>query len=191
MIYKTDEITVRKLEKEDEQLLVAWLSDPQVLQFYEGRDRPHDLEMVREHFYVDDELHRCVFEFAGKPIGYIQFYPLEKEFRRKYGYLNKDEKIYGMDQFIGETKYWDQGIGKKLGKSMIEHLTNREKIDKIAMDPQTWNERAIACYEKCGFKKIKRLKEHEKHEGRYRDCWLMEYSREFSCSINLRKRVKN
>lgn len=176
LIYKINKITVRKLEKADERLLVSWLSDPRVLQFYEGRDRPHDLEMVREHFYVDDDECRCIVEFDGKAIGYIQFYQLDKDARMEYGYLNPDEKVYGMDQFIGEIEYWDQGIGKKLVKSMVEHLTNHEKVDKVAMDPQTWNERAIACYEKCGFKKIKRLKEHEKHEGRYRDCWLMEYS---------------
>ena len=42
-------------------------------------------------------------------------------------------------------------------------------------DPQAWNERAIRCYEKCGFKKVKLLPKHELHEGEYRDCWQIEY----------------
>ena len=37
--------------------------------------------------------------------------------------------------------------------------------EAIAMDPKVNNERAIKCYEKSGFKKVKILKEHELHEG--------------------------
>lgn len=48
----------------------------------------------------------------------------------------------------------------------------------VVMDPQTWNKRAIRCYEKCGIKKVKILPEHEFHEGRYRDCWLIEYKKQ-------------
>jgi aminoglycoside 6'-N-acetyltransferase len=176
LIYKTDEIIVRDIEKTDERLLVTWLSNPQLLEYYDGRDRPHDLDTVRAHFYKSDDETRCIFEYEGKPIGYIQFYPLDEDSRIEYGYLNPDEKIYGTDQFIGEIDYWNKGIGKKLVKSMVGYLINHEKADKVIMDPQIWNERAIACYEKCGFKKIKLLKEHEYHEGRLRDCWLIEYS---------------
>jgi aminoglycoside 6'-N-acetyltransferase len=178
LLYRTYEITVRKLEMKDEELLVSWLSNPKLLEYYEGRDRPHDVVMVRKHFYMDDDETRCIFEYHRKPIGYIQFYQLEEESRNEYGYNNSDVRIYGMDQFIGETEYWNKGIGTKLVKSMIDYLINYNKADKIVMDPQAWNERAIACYEKCGFKKVKLLKEHEKHEGRHRDCWLIEYSPE-------------
>ncbi|KKO51727.1 GNAT family N-acetyltransferase [Paenibacillus sp. DMB20] len=177
LVYKSEEIAVRELEKSDELLLVAWLSNSSVLQYYEGRDRPHDLEMVRESFYVDDDESRCIIEYNGKPIGYIQFYLLDEETRADYGYLETNEKIYGMDQFIGEIEYWNKGIGKKLVKSMVEYLVNHEGADKIVMDPQAWNLRALTCYERCGFKKIKVLKEHEEHEGELRDCWLIEYSR--------------
>ncbi|MEH1834506.1 MAG: GNAT family protein [Nostoc sp.] len=34
------------------------------------------------------------------------------------------------------------------------------------------NPRAIRCYEKCGFVKVKLLPAHELHEGEYSDCWL-------------------
>lgn len=178
LIYKTSEITVRELEKTDENLLVTWLSNPLLLEYYEGRDRPHDLRMVREHFYPIDYETRCIVEFKEKRIGYIQFYPLDEASREEYGYEKPEEKIYGTDQFIGEVDYWNKGIGKKLVKSMVEYLVNRKQVDRVVMDPQTWNERAIACYEKCGFKKVKLLEEYEKHEGHLRDCWLIEYLKE-------------
>ncbi|WP_435369165.1 GNAT family N-acetyltransferase [Priestia megaterium] len=85
--------------------------------------------------------------------------------------------MYGTDQFIGEIDYWDKGIGTRLMKLMIDHLMYKKHSEKIVLDPQAWNQRAIACYEKCGFKKVKYLPKHEYHEGELRDCWLMEYSR--------------
>ena len=35
--------------------------------------------------------------------------------------------------------------------------------------------RALKCYQKAGFRIIKILPEHELHEGKMRDCYLMEY----------------
>jgi len=176
IIYKTDEIAVRRLEESDAGLLVTWLSNPNVLEYYEGRDRPHNMDMVKEQFYVDDDENRCIVEYGNKPIGYIQFYQLDKQSRVEYGYSTSDEVIFGTDQFIGEVEYWNQGIGQKLVASMVDYLVKHEKADRVVMDPQAWNERALACYVKCGFKKVKLMKEHEKHEGVYRDCWLIEYS---------------
>jgi len=67
----------------------------------------------------------------------------------------------------------DQFIVKQLVQSTIDHLTNVLKVDKVVMDPQAWNVRAISCYEKCGFEKVKLLPKHEWHEGKMQDCWPM------------------
>ncbi|WP_019911591.1 GNAT family N-acetyltransferase [Paenibacillus sp. HW567] len=137
ILYHNEELCVRRLELEDAGLLVKWLSDPVVLEYYEGRDRPHDLEMVLEHFYEDvpEGMTPGIVQYKSQDVGYIQFYPIEAEERQEYGYA-----------------------------------------DKIVMDPQSWNRRALRVYEKNGFVRKKLLPEHEWHEGQYRDCWLIEYN---------------
>jgi aminoglycoside 6'-N-acetyltransferase len=175
-LFESGKLRVQRLGEEDAACLVKWLSDPQVLQYYEGRDRPHDLAMVLDSFYPVDEETRCIVEYDAQPIGYFQFYELEEEGRAKYGYTHTHGKIFGMDQFIGETRYWDRGIGKQLIRSAVEYLTRTLGARRIAMDPQTWNMRAIQCYERCGFRKIKLLSKNEMHEGELRDCWLMEFT---------------
>ena len=97
------------------------------------------------------------------------------EEKSTYGYGSATEIIYGMDQFFGESAYWNKGIGTRLVRSMVKYLIEEKGADRIVMDPQTWNERAIRCYEKCGFEKVKFLPKRELHEGEYRDCWLMEW----------------
>lgn len=173
---KSDKLTIRSLEHQDKHLIVKWLSDSQVLQYYEGRDNPYNEELVEEKFYTyNASKTRCIIEYYQKPIGYIQYYFIDEEEREEYGYSNFKGIIFGTDQFIGETKYLGQGIGKGLMKLMVDFLLTVKGAQKIVLDPQTWNERAIKCYEKSGYIKVKLLIKHELHEGELKDCWLMEY----------------
>ena len=174
MLFHNGKLKVRKLEKKDNVLLAKWLSNPLVLEFYEGRDKPFDLEKVNEVYYsTEDEEVKCIVEYDGNEIGYIQFYQLDNKTKKEYGYFTKN--VYGTDQFIGELEYWNKGIGALLVKSMIKFLIEDKNADRIVMDPQTRNTRPIKCYEKCGFNKVKLLPSRELHEGKYQDCWLIEY----------------
>jgi aminoglycoside 6'-N-acetyltransferase len=178
ILYEHGDITVKSLKTEDASHLVKWLSDPVVLEFYGGRDRPYDYEKVMQHFYRDGEVTSCIVEFRHQAIGYIQFYVIGDEERTEYGYQDDEALIYGMDQFIGEAGCWNQGIGTALVRSMRDYVIKHQQASKIVMDPQAWNSRALRVYEKCGFKKKRLLPKHEWHEGEYRDCWLIEYKRE-------------
>jgi len=176
-LFQNKSISLKLLEDDDAFLLAKWLSDPAVLTYYEGRDRPHDLAMVSEHFYSEDRaVTACLIQYNGLSIGYLQFYELDEDDRAAYGYSEPSEVIYGMDQFIGETEYWNRGIGTALIQSVVTYLTDQHNADKIVMDPQAWNARALHVYKKCGFVKKQLLKKHELHEGEYRDCWLIEYA---------------
>lgn len=176
IIVLNDDLQLRALELSDSSTLVRWLSDPEVLTYYEGRDRPHDSALVQEHFFDhQDNMSSYIMEHKGTDIGYIQIYPLDEEEAQIYGYEGHSAGLYGMDQFIGETEYWNQGIGSQLITAVVKHLVEKRGASKIVLDPQAWNTRAIRVYEKCGFTKKKYLEKHELHEGELRDCWLMEY----------------
>jgi len=177
IFFENGKLTVRSLEHHDKNIIVKWFSDNEVLQYYEGRNCPQNEDMVEKNFYSEYiNKTRCIIEYSQNPIGYIQFYPINEEERKAYGYANFQGSIYGTDQFIGETEYWGQGIGKTLMKSIADFLIKKREVKKIVLDPQTWNQRAIKCYEKSGFIKVKLLSRHELHEGELRDCWLMEFT---------------
>ena len=170
-------LVVRALEAADRTFLYKWLNDPVVLEYYEGRDRPHTMDDIQENFYDNSEDIRCIVEYDGVPIGYAQFYIIGENERCIYGYENSREAIYGMDQFIGEADHWNRGIGTLLVNSIVEYLATGCGADRVVMDPHCRNARAIACYEKCGFKKVRILPGHEMHEGEMRDCQLVEWVR--------------
>ncbi len=111
-LIENKDLRVRTLVDSDKTLLAKWLSNPEVLQYYEGRDNPFDVEKVEQEFFDDeDDMIQCLIEFEETPIGYVQFYEIDEEERQLYGYADSKDVIYGMDQFIGESAYWNKGIG--------------------------------------------------------------------------------
>ncbi len=106
-ILRKGPLAIRRLAEGDSEILSRWLSNPQVLQFYGGRDQPYDLERVQLKFYEKDGISRCIVEWEGVPIGYVQFYPVGAEEKREYGHI-ATEGLWGMDQFIGESNYWNK-----------------------------------------------------------------------------------
>ncbi|MCA1061839.1 GNAT family N-acetyltransferase [Rossellomorea sp. AcN35-11] len=175
MIVMSGKLSIRPVEERDKYTLTKWLSDPEVLEYYEGRDHPFTLQMVEDKFLGSRDVTSCIVEYEGNEIGYLQYYQLDEETMIRYGYTNLDEVIYGTDQFIGEAAYWNMGIGTDLIKAVVDYLLKKEGVHRLVMDPMTWNTRAIRCYEKCGYSKARILPKHELHEGEYHDSWLMEY----------------
>lgn len=172
MVWKDDRIIVRELRSLDAPILLQWLTNPEVLAFYEGRDVHFTPEMIQEKFY-DGVLFRCMVEWREKPVGYVQFYPVEGEERLEYQFTGSEQKVFAMDQFLGEPELWGKGIGRQFIRLVLSHLFKEFGAQAVLLDPHSNNLRAIRCYEACGFQKERFLPAHELHEGQKRDCWLM------------------
>jgi aminoglycoside 6'-N-acetyltransferase len=179
MLVSQDDIVIRKLrdQVEDYELLAKWLSDDKVLEFYQGRDKPSSLEAIIEKYQPrargEHYTTSCIIELKHQPIGYIQYYPVQDDSKEEYGY-DIEELIYGMDLYIGEISCQDKGIGTKIVEGLIGYIKTNKHPHRIVIDPRVDNKRAIRCYEKCGFRIKKLLKEYELHEGRWHDNVLME-----------------
>ena len=172
-----DNLRIRTLTEEDFPLMLKWLTDDRVLQFYGGRDKKYTLETLKEHYTEPwkDEVIRVIIEYNGQPIGYGQIYKMYDELYDDYHYPRSNEIVYGMDQFIGEVDYWSKGIGTKYTKMIFDFLKKERKADAVILDPHQDNSRAIRMYQKAGFRIVEDLPGHELHECKKEDCYLMEY----------------
>ena len=157
-------------------LMSGWLTDDRILEFYEGRDDPHDFAKVVEKFGPpargEGSLVPCIMLHEGVPIGYIQYYSVAESERHEYE-IDTIDGVYGVDLFIGKPALWNQGIGTRMLSMLVDYLFDELGALRIVIDPRVSNHRAVRSYEKCGFKRVKVLQNHELHEGEYRDCWLM------------------
>lgn len=182
LIYKED-ILIRKMEycDDDFSLMLKWLNNKEVTEYY-GSSSGCSYEQILEKFgprtLGEDYVVACMIEYKDMPIGYIQYYELTESTKNDYEIPNSND-VYGIDIFIGGTQYWNKGLGSIALRLLMEYLFIEKKAIQIFIDPQTWNERAIRSYEKCGFKKVKVLPNHElSSDGCYKDNLIMAISRE-------------
>jgi len=183
-LFQNGDISIRKMEDDirDYSVMAKWLSTKELLDYYEGCSNSYDLEKVIKKFAPrakgEDVVVPFLIEHNQKAIGYIQYFRIEPDGydvgtainMRKYGLA------YGMDLFIGETDNWNKGIGTIVVMSLIKYLFINENADIIFIDPQTWNKRAIRCYEKSGFIPMVVIKNREMHDGEYKDSLIMTVS---------------
>ena len=173
-------VTVRMLTEADDdmQAMVTWLSDPRVLEWFEGRDKPAVLDTVRSHYsssaLATDGVCGCIIEVAQQPVGYIQFLDVSR-YAVEYGYSAQDDlsDVWACDMFVGDVDRWGQGIGTASLSVVLDHLFVQRMARRVLIDPRVVNERAVHMYEKVGFRRVRVLPDHEFHEGRAWDNWLM------------------
>ena len=166
---KQDDLLIRLMNANDFEMMVKWLNDEKVLQFYE--EPPTDLNRVIKKYGPRIEgthyVTPCIVELNEQPIGYIQYYEIQEEELKSYGYA-ANQGIYGIDQFIGETYLWGKGLGTAMIRMMLNYLSTTKNASRVMLEVKKSNMRAIASYKKCGFKVIKNL-----NNG----LWLMEWSK--------------
>lgn len=166
----------------DYKIMTKWLSTEELLDYYEGHSNSFNLDKVIKKFAPrakgEVAVVPCLIEHNQKAIGYIQYYIIEPDGYDVGDAINmKNYRLpYGIDLFIGETDNWNKGIGTIIVRSLISYLFNNKNSDIIFIDPQTWNKRAIRCYEKSGFIPMVVIKNREMHDGEYKDSLIMSIS---------------
>ena len=50
MVIVNDNLRIRNLTEEDFSLMLKWLTNKRVLEFYGGRDKKYTLETLKEHY---------------------------------------------------------------------------------------------------------------------------------------------
>jgi RimJ/RimL family protein N-acetyltransferase len=79
---------------------------------------------------------------------------------------------FGID--IGEKDYWDKGYGQDATKLMLDYGFNLLNLNNIMLGVYSYNERAINCYKKVGFKEIGRRRKSKFVGGKWFDGVFMD-----------------
>lgn len=163
---------IRKMSQKDLPLMTKWLNTKEVLEFFGDPAAPPNAMQVREKYGPriagSVAVEPYIVEIEGKPFAFMQCYRLTDEDYKSYGY-SIEETIYGIDQFIGEPELFGKGYGTRMVTEFLNFIFNERGAGAVIVDPELTNPRAIRCYEKCGFQKIKQIDGDRK--------WLMEITR--------------
>ena len=76
--------------------------------------------------------------------------------------------------FIGDKDYRSNGYGTEAIKLILDYGFNYLNLNNIKLDLMEFNERALKCYKKCGFKEYGRRRKNKFLNGKYYDTIEMD-----------------
>lgn len=157
MALDPDQISFRRLTRDDFAILQRWLNTPNVLQWW---DKPGPTLADVHAKYLPriegrDPTDSFIIEYAARPIGYIQRYLIE-DYPDYAQHIALNERATGIDVFIGEADLIHRGLGPALLKQFLrDHIFDRPDIASCVIGPALSNRSAIRAYEKAGFVYLK------------------------------------
>lgn len=153
-------LSIHSMEDKDEnyEYIVKWYSNPNVAEFFKPiiADVLEAKVKYRPRILGDTSVSPFFIIYDEMPIGYVQYYSIDTEESKKLEITEVDNP-YGIDIFIGDDDYRNIGIGTAIIRMVSNILFNEFKIVNIILTPESLNERAINCYNKCGAKLLKEI----------------------------------
>ena len=87
--------------------------------------------------------------------------------------VRPEDRKAGLGVMIGDKDYWSNGYGTDAVVTILRFAFHEMNLNRVWLHAFDFNERAQACYRKCGFQEEGRLREHYYTEGRYHDSVVM------------------
>ena len=104
--------------------------------------------------------------------------------------INNKDRCAELGIFIGNEKHRNNGIGAEVLNLLLDYGFNYLNLNNIHLRVKSFNERAIACYKKVGFKEYGRRRESYFLNGKYYDDVFMDIlAREFKKSCIKNKNI--
>ena len=146
-----------RLTAADLPMLHEWRSSPHVAEIWDGYPT---LEEINEKFLPrleeSSDVKPYIASLDGCPVGYIQSY-VAVESENGWWPGQHDRGVLGIDLFLADGESLGRGLGTRMVRAFVEYLFRDRAIHRIQLDPAPDNARAIRCYEKVGFRRVKEM----------------------------------
>ena len=136
-------------KKDSYELMYKWCSQEFIYEWFEQRKLSYEeIENKYKNKLLANQQQLFFINYNDNKIGFVQIYKYDD---KKNEALIKYDSIYEYDVFIGEPEYLSRGLGKKIVNYVNNYIYENYLCDCIVLRPFKRNERAVKCYEKCGF----------------------------------------
>jgi RimJ/RimL family protein N-acetyltransferase len=160
-----ERIYLSPISLDDIEQYTKWMNDPEItdnlgqshVTFHREKERKSLEDMMWGHAFaiIEKAEHRL--------LGNCDFFEVKQLSRRG---------MCGI--FIGEEADRGKGYGAEAMKLLLQYGFDTLNLHNIALTVFGYNERAIACYKKAGFREVGRRREAYFVKGRYHDEVLMD-----------------
>jgi RimJ/RimL family protein N-acetyltransferase len=158
----TENLFLSAIEEEDKDYLYSWFNDSEFLKFYDYYPPvPQSKEEVDKNMkYYENNERSFIFAIRLKESNQIIGVA-------GYDDVISENKVATLFIGIGRNDLRGKGYGKEALKLLLDYGFNNKDFHRIQLNVLSFNERAIALYEKAGFVK----------EGTYREFVLRDNKR--------------
>lgn len=164
-------VRLRALEPTDLERAYTWINDREVIRFMGARyplSRSDEERWLKEGPTNAFAGVRLAIETRdGVHIGNIDLHQ-----------PNAEDRKAGLGIMIGDKAYWSNGYGTDAIITLLRFAFHEMNLNRVWLHVFDFNDRALACYKKCGFEEEGRLRQHRFTEGRYCDTLVMGLLRE-------------
>lgn len=152
------DLRIRLMRDEDAEYerLARWRNQPHVRAWWDPDDPPLSAAAAREEHRAsvlgESPDRAAVIEFAGVPVGFVQFYPwapYADELRRME--VSVPEGAWSLDILVGEPDMVGRGIGSRAVRLLCDHMLSRG-ASAVVFGVDVDNARARRAYLKAGMR---------------------------------------
>jgi UDP-4-amino-4,6-dideoxy-N-acetyl-beta-L-altrosamine N-acetyltransferase len=159
-----DKCYLSPISLDDAERFTEWVNDLELGLFMLFSTQIYDLDKEREtlkQIMRDNESFAIVEKDNNKAIGICGLVNVDVVHRHAQ---------FGI--FIGDKTYWNRGIGTEATLLTLDHAFNNINLNNVSLEVYSFNQRAIHCYEKVGFKYVGRRRDYIFKAGKYHDVLI-------------------
>ena len=167
------------LTKADAEAVHRWNCDMEVIFNWGGQPFPADLKAIEERLEAQHKQKTSLMlgiqlSDSGDLIGMGGLSYIEWPWQRAE-----------LSICIGEKEHQQKGYGQETTMLILDHAFTKLNLHSVMLRVTSYNERAIKCYEACGFKRAGKRRESRIDGEKFHDVLFMDIlSGEFRDAMN-------
>ena len=161
-----ERVYLSPIDPTDAEIYTKWLNDSEITEFITLGSKIIGVEAEREAL---TQMARSGYNLSivrlddDAPLGVISLMSVD---------LVNRTAVLGI--FIGEPSELSKGYGSEAIRLILDYGFNTLGLHGVKLDAYAFNERALACYRKVGFKEYGRRREATFKHGKYYDIICMD-----------------
>ena len=159
-----EKITLRAIEKRDVELLRSWRNHPDMSKYLFSHMPISEIQQAGWYERTASDERNQIFmvdDPTGQTIGYVQLSRID--------YKNRSVEIGIHIGPEGQGK----GYGRDAFHTLMRFAFREMNMHRVYLQVSDFNSRAVALYEKMGFREDGRLRDAVFQDGRYHDVIVM------------------